>query len=393
MGYKLFPLSNDLQDENDVIPSLLEEESTHEEEELTPTRAFNSSNDIRVDDDTNDSIIEYEFTALPVSEEFIGAITPLGWLGASTRSNPDLAHPLANERHHIFFNENFTEGIDIYAPGSGLIEWASISPSLEWGFTIYIDDNLSYNLDHIGYLNSTLLDQLLQLDFYVPGQIYVNKKIRINAGQVIGFTNTTDFFDWGIVDAGIVNGIANRSHYTWKRHIYGVSAYEYASYELKTLLEKYYGLWHHSKNKLYQQVGDPIGGSVRNDINGTLQGIWFYDHEQDNTWGKKIAMFSPYSMNRSNYQIRLSIPEISIYGNWQNLTLNSSGNLNLKPCLVSNASGIVGYLLDSSLGVGEEGLILVQMIDDSHIRLETFEGVSIIPKTLAFTSNSVFLYR
>jgi hypothetical protein len=339
------------------------------------------------------SIDDFEFTALPTPEGYIGSITPLGWLGASTRASPDVAHPLANERHHIIFNGNFTEGIPIFAPGSGFIEWASISPSREWGFTIVVNETLSYYLDHIGYLNSTLSDRLMQLDFHAPNQIYVNKRIRIDAGQVIGFTNTTNFFDWGTVDEGVVDGIANRSHYTWKRHVHGVSAYGYSSDELRTILEKYYGLWDQGRNRRHRQVGNPIGGSVRNDINGTLQGIWFYDHEHDDAWGKKIALFSPYSMNRSNYQIRLSIPEISVYGNWQNITLVSTGNLNLKPHLVTTETGIVGYTLDCGLSSGDEGLLLVQLIDDYHIRLETFKGIFSMPETPEFTDKSVVLYR
>jgi len=353
-------------------------------------------NDVGWDADTDDLYKVNEFTVLPAPEEFVGAVTPLGWLGASTRLNPDRAHPLANERHHIFFNENFTKGIAIYAPASGLIEWASISPSLEWGFTIHMDENLSYYLDHIGYLNSTLKDQIERIqdfDESQPTNAYIDGKVRVSAGQVIGYTNTTRFFDWGIVDETKINGIVNRSHYVWKRHMYGVSAHELSSDSLKPILKSHYGIWYDGTNRLIPQVEGPIGGSVRNDILGTLQGIWFYDHEYNDVWGQKIALFSPYCLNHSNFQVRLSIPEISIYGNWQNLTLDSTGNLNLKPYLVTNTTGIVGYLVDRTLGVGEEGLILVQVIDDSHIRLETFEGVDTMPATPVFTSNSVILYR
>ena len=244
-----------MQHEDDVTPQPGEIEEAEEETEPEPeegeeveeeTEPQPEEDDITPEEpetQTKLSIDNFEFTALPTLEGYVASITPLGWLGASTRTSPDVAHPLANERHHIFFYSNFTEGIPIFAPGSGFIEWASISPSREWGFTIIVNDTLSYYLDHIGYLNSTLLDRLMQIDFYVPDQIYVNKRIRINAGQVIGFTNTTGFFDWGVVDEGVVDGIANRSHYTWKRHMHGVSAYEYASDELKGLLEKYYGLY------------------------------------------------------------------------------------------------------------------------------------------------------
>jgi hypothetical protein len=339
------------------------------------------------------SIDDFEFTALPTLEEYIGSITPLGWLGASTRENPDFAHPLGNERHHIFFNGDFTEGIPIFAPGSGFIEWASISSYGEWGFTVIVNETLSYYLDHIGYVNSTLLDQLTDLDFYVPNQIYVNRELKLHAGQVVGYTNTTHFFDWGVVDEGVVDGIADRSHYTWRRHMYGVSAYGYASDELRAQLERYYGLWRGGSDELVQQVGEPIGGSVRNDINGTLQGIWFYDHEVDESWGQQVALFVPYFTNRSNSQIRLSIPEISIYGNWQNMALGETGNLNIRPHLVNVDSGIVGYVLKGHFGVGEEGLLLVQLIDDFHLRLETFEGVFSMSENPVFTENSVILYR
>lgn len=339
------------------------------------------------------SIDDFEFTTLPAPEEYIAFVSPLGWLGASTRTSPDIAHPLADERHHVFFHSNFTEGIPIYAPGSGFIEWASISPSREWGFTIIVNETLSYYMDHIGYLNSTLQDQLMEIGFYVPDQIYVARRVRVDAGQVIGYSNATGYFDWGIVDEGVVDGIANRSHYSWKRHMHGVSAYDYASDELKALLEEYYGLWDYRENRRSLQVGGPIGGRVRNDINGTLQGIWFYDHESDANWGKKIALFSPYSLNRSNYQIRLSIPEISVYGNWMNMVLGSTGNLNLKPHLVTVETGICGYTLHFETHSGEGGLLLVQLIDDFHIRLETFEEVDSMPETPEFTENSVVLHR
>jgi len=59
------------------------------------------------------SIDDFEFTTLPAPEEYIAFVSPLGWLGASTRTSPDIAHPLADERHHVFFHSNFTEGIPI----------------------------------------------------------------------------------------------------------------------------------------------------------------------------------------------------------------------------------------------------------------------------------------
>ncbi len=356
-----------------------------EEDEIAPEEELGAQNTLSIDD--------FEFTTLPAPEKYIAFITPIGWLGASTRERPDIAHPLADERHHVFFHENFTAGIPIYAPGSGFIEWASISASREWGFTIIVNETLSYYMDHIGYLNSTLQDQLMDIGFYVPDQIYVAGKLRVDAGQVVGYTNTTGYFDWGVIDEGVVDGIANRSHYSWKRHMHGVSAYEYASDELKALLEDYYGLWDYQENQRALQVGDPIGGRIRNDINGTLQGIWFFDNENDEEWGKKLALFSPYSLNRTNYQIRLSIPEISVYGNWMNIVLRSTGNLDLKPHLVTAETGIVGYTLHYNTQLGEGGLLLVQLMDDFHIRVETFQGVDSMPETPEFTEKSVVLYR
>ena len=376
-------------DEVEPQPGVVEEEGGEEEHQYVAeeeTTSEESGPQVH-------SLEGFEFTALPTLEEYIGSITPLGWLGASTRESVDLAHPLGNERHHVFFNGDFREGIPIFAPGSGFIEWASVSSYGEWGFTVVVNGTLSYYMDHIGYLNSTLLDMLMEFDFYVPNQIYVSQRIRLHAGQVVGYTNTTDFFDWGVVDEGVVDGIADRSHYTWRRHVYGVSAYGYASDGLKVLLERFYGLWNPHSGGLYQQVGEPRGGSVRNDVNRTLQGIWFYDHELDETWGQKIALFAPYFTDRSNYQIRLSIPEVSVYGNWQNITFGEAGDLNLKPLLVNVESGIVGYVLRDRFGVGEEGLLLVQLIDDLHLRLETFEGVYSMPEVPEFTEKSVTLYR
>lgn len=211
------------QHEDDVTPQPGEIEEAEEETESEPEE--DGLKTVEPETQVILSIDDFEFTSLPAPEGYIGSITPLGWLGASTRTSPDVAHPLANERHHIIFNGNFTEGIPIFAPGSGFIEWASVSPSHEWGFTIAVNETLSYYLDHIGYLNSTLSDRLMQLGFYAPNQIYVNRRIRIDAGQVIGFTNTSNFFDWGVIDEGVVDGIANRSHYTWMRHMHGVSAY------------------------------------------------------------------------------------------------------------------------------------------------------------------------
>lgn len=67
--------------------------------------------------------------------------------------------------------------------------------------------------------------------------------------------------------------------------------------------------------------------------------------------------------------------------------------MNLKPHLVNVEYGIVGYALDGNLSVGEEGLLLVQMINDHQIRLETFEGVYSKPETLELTEKSIVLYR
>ena len=373
-----------------------EDEHGSSGEEASPAGQDENVNPEDIQEDTPFITASFEYTVLPTSEEYIGAITPLGWIGASTRSRPDLAHPLGDERHHVFFNERFSEGIEIRAPCSGYVEWTSLSHLHEWGFTIHVDEMRSYYMDHIGYLNSTLKSQLTEIhDFDESGPVnaYINRRVKVKAGQVIGYSNTTRYFDWGTVDKSRIDGISNRSHYTWERQVYGVPAYDYASHSLKPEIRSLYGIWNDQANVSHPQVDGVIGGSVRNDINGTLQGIWFYAHIYDDTWGQKIAMFSPYCLNHSNYQIRLSIPELSIYGNWQNITVNSASNLDRKPRLVNQNSGIVGYLVNRSMGVGEEGLILVQVIDDHHIRLETFEGASTMPDTPEFTEKSVILYR
>ena len=75
------------------------------------------------------------------------------------------------------------------------------------------------------------------------------------------------------------------------------------------------------------------------------------------------------------------------------MTLESTGNVNLKPDLVTVETGIVGYTLDWGINSGDEGILLVQLIDDFHLRLETFEGVCTVPETPVFTENAVILYR
>lgn len=49
--------------------------------------------------------------------------------------------------------------------------------------------------------------------------------------------------------------------------------------------------------------------------------------------------------------------------------------------------------MEGYFDVGEEGLLLVQLIDDFHLRLETFEGVYSMPENPEVTENSVILYR
>ena len=108
------------QNEDEANPET--EERVESEEETEPQTEEN----IEVEDEAPEEpdnhkklfIDDFEFMALPTLEEYIGSITPLGWLGVSTRTSPDIPHPLADERHHVFFNSNFTEGIPIYAPGS-----------------------------------------------------------------------------------------------------------------------------------------------------------------------------------------------------------------------------------------------------------------------------------
>ena len=55
--------------------------------------------------------------------------------------------------------------------------------------------------------------------------------------------------------------------------------------------------------------------------------------------------------------------------------------------------GVVGCLLDGSFGVGEESLLLVQLIDDFHLKIEAFEGVNSMLEAPEFTEKSVTLYR
>jgi hypothetical protein len=349
-----------------------------------------------------------KFVRLPFNTKNVGAISPLGMFSSSSRANPDLDRPYGNHVH-LVWNKTPGTTYEVYAPASlELTAYRSFeSYRLDFG-----SNNLFYYFDGIVMLEPSLEAKINSLSSggsieYSSAMHALTAPITIEAGTLLGYTGWKPaspegaplYWEWGLVDKSYTKGINNPNlYYSWM-FPFSRSVYDLATTEVQSSLSKIAGKWDAANKKLSASKRIPPLGSFGNDQPNNICGMWYYNKDDNEKWGPKIAIFAPNAMDNASQQIRLSVPELNIYGSFTGIATQEAGRVNRYFHLITQESGIWGYTLDNGSG-GENGFLLVSLIEKNKIRIETLkdylpslEAYTASEEVFYFTKKAVELYR
>ncbi len=300
------------------------------------------------------------FTCAPFDSARISSVLSLGWL-------QPVGHTIPTDHIYFSFQQNGSEKLTLYAPGSGLVMQILSRPVLgvpEVKVWIKMNNLFTYYLDHV------VLDTSIK-----TGTL-------IKAGQVIGTTGQGNTIDFGAIDSTVTNSFINPARY-FSQTIHCGKPLSYYTDPLKTKLYS-----------LVDREGTEKDGWVCVDVPKTLSGNWFLDStvlitDGPDGWDKELSF--AYDIQHPQ-KLLVSIGGLNgMFGKWS--ILPSA----MPPAQVTTASGKQSYLLwlfdpnyPNNPGA-QAGLLIVQMIDEAHIKIEAFNNPRL--QDAAFDGNAKIYAR
>lgn len=299
------------------------------------------------------------FTASPLDLAVITQLEPLGWI------NPPGGHTLPTDHVYFYWNGPAPDhpliapvpDYPVYAPGSGTV--VGVYPEA-------------------GAPDAKVLVRMTGTFSYLIGHVIPDAGIAygkaVSAGQRIGRTNGLSGAN--AVDVGVINeaitltGFSNPKRYLWQQ-LHCDSPYKYFAEPLRS--------------QLYARVkrsGSDKDGRIDYDITGRLIGNWFHESvgavssDGPSVWPYQLA-FVPDSNVPTEQRISIS-SYLPLPGKWK----PQDGAPDFAS--VGVASGVVAYTLDHWAHGERAGVMLVQLIDATHLRVEVFPGSQVTPG--AFTA-------
>ncbi len=288
------------------------------------------------------------FAAAPMDLSVITGITPLGNL------NPP-GHTLPT--NHIYFGRP-ASGIPVSAPGSGVVQ--VVTRGTDDALLVAAAPGTSYNIGHV------ILDASI-----VAG-------VTLTAGQRIGVTGLSNALDLGVSNEAVTLFFVRPERY--------ISGTIHADSPLKYFQEPI-------RSALYAKVtrsGPDKDGKIDFDLPGRLSGNWFLqglpaaDTENVVNGPKHLAFVRDVTDP--------SLVRISIGGSVSLAGAFYVADGTPDPAAVTPATGLVSYrLFTDPLRIGSGvGLLIVQMLADDAIRIETFAGSA---TTASFTPAALVYVR
>ena len=304
-----------------------------------------------------------EFTYPILNANDFNRIIPLGQINPPSHTFPT---------DHIYF---VLTGLDkpVYAPTDSKIMF--IEEPGEYGdraIRIGVTDTLTYYLGHI----------------FVDENLKVGDTIE--AGTQIGISGNTACVDFGVMNKNSDNGFLNTRYPITT--LYGDKPLSYYSESLKS---EFYAKVKPPESSDHEYVydGDVTDGEFAFDKLGSLSGNWFEEgcYREDGwyEWENSLAfLYDAYFPD----QIRIGIGKVS-----NAFALKNEDNP-IDPKDVSVSTGVVTYYLynanNTVNGLPSDlrmGIMLVQMLSDTRIRLEIF--LDTLDTNQVFTSASWFYVR
>lgn len=295
-------------------------------------------------------------TASPINPNAIRWITPLGNLNP-----PHHALPTDHIYFYIADPDERESPIDlrteVVAPGAGTVSAIirDLSGVPDTGIYVSVSADITYYLGHV-----------------IP-DIQIAIGTVLQAGQHIGTTGTAYAMDLGVINRNVTQSFVNPSRYI-DNTLHADGPLKYYGGVLQSLL--------YLKTHRLQPECD---GKINYDIAGRLSGNWY-----------TISGTTTLSFVGDTYdptQIRLSVPFGMKPGVEGGVASVDPGDP--QPSDISAASGPIVYTLTSARtnlpAVGAPlGYLLVQMLDDTHVKAEPF-GINDYPR--GFTAGALAFSR
>ncbi len=324
-------------------------------------------------------------TTSPIAIAQIGVTEPLGQMIGGHVTPIDHGYIFGIDGHNAKPNQ-----YPVLAPADGLI--VEMTATHRTGFEEFTDHAITLSFTCNQFMHFLNMDSFDAAVLKQSGDVEPSKDwygaIPVKAGQIIGYTGThgIDIYSWNT--ATKLTGFIKPDQYgkaeAWKVHT--TDPYAYFTPSVKSQLM--------AKNP---RTAAPRGGKIDYDIAGRLSGTWFKEGtggypsnvlpgEGINTWSGHLV-FAPDAFDPTGLMISI--------GDWQGQALQFGvAGAQPDPTKVSVSSGMIKYELrkynwltasgsnwDNISYQGPvtfnpngavQGVLLVQMTDDGHLKVEQF---------------------
>ena len=388
---KISPTVQERESNLPVVPS----KSEHKEESPPKSTPETSQPKEKPEETPVVTKSEFKFARFPFDLKDIGSVAPVGEFSGITRQTAASSHFYGNMRHYIFSKKPGEYAYNIYVPADGKITgFRNEQTTGQFRFNFKISDKSFYYFDHIQSLTPEILEKLKPY-FGSPlrftrGVEQVSPPISVKTDFVLGQTGLKgSAWDWGVIDSSYCQDIIHPEHYY--QDPCPRSAYDFMNDEMKAQVSLLAGYWVAPPQGMGLQAvkTTPVLGQYAHDVAGALSGGWFKEYRD---WQNAFFVPDPYEPN--TFQIRLAIPELSVFGVWNRIALGT-GTVNPDPKKVTLASGIVSYVLplSNARDNNEYGVLLVRVNKDETITVETLSEATSAPASLQFTNKAMILKR
>lgn len=340
-------------------------------------------------------------TAPLMDPKYISALTPLGNINPPGHTSPV---------DHIYFATDFSGKIPLLAPADAsitniteILESDGSGKYIPSGFVVryVVCDGLVLDFASYTSLIRPLMDEVAnqkpdcKYGIVKPGhtggpqgQCYYNVNYKVESGEEIGWVQAIQreqsldlpFEIWAANYNVPARSDVNWNFYNDDRYAHSMCMFDlYAGDLKKEFYSKFGGMVVRGDDKqkhyvFVQRTIQPACGQVNQDVVGTIQGMWYGGDSSE-----KDLEFQGKGLAFLHDNIDPTQGEISIGGNFTKqagvimFKPTHSGNIDREPSEVKSNGKI--YCFNSGQGGWSvAGKVLVQLIDDTHLKVEHVDG-------------------
>ena len=351
--------------------------------------------------------------------KYIGAMIPLGNVAPPGHTSPV---------DHIYFEANTDGHIPLYAPADGWITHVMANSTKKDAGSDYVFDSyvITYTicdglvLDFAGYtgINQSLQDELAKHSDECKSGItkvghddageqqcdYQDLNFKVTSGETIGYTERTKTAEGGYnlpfeiwtADYNLPSPAqTDWSYYGDDRYAHNYCTFDLYSGDLKNQFDAKFGDYNTPSVKnsdgtlvpgtavFKPRTVAPLCGTLDQDVVGTIQGMWFSHKPDPKGYANVDATGQGISFLHNN--IDPTKGEVVVGGELSNniagileFDPTHSGTVNREPSEIKADGSIYCYpghiqTLDAQNN-SFDGKILVQLVDDHHLKVENQSG-------------------